>query len=188
MTRLSAHPSRFGGPILAPTRALGGCLTDSTATDAEAPPRNPQIDQAHTWSHQTFLKLGALPSAVPCGRLHVRQILWEWGLEPLTDSTELIVSELVTNAVHASQGLTASRYNGHWTPGVPPVRLWCQSDCEQVLVQVWDANDRTPQAQDEDVGAENGRGLLLVTHLSTDWNTYSLERSTGKIVWALGTR
>jgi anti-sigma regulatory factor (Ser/Thr protein kinase) len=143
------------------------------------------MNQANTWPLQTFIELGALPSAVPCARLHARQVLCEWGLEVLIDSTELIVSELVTNAVHASEGLTASRYNGHWTPGTPPVRLWLQSDGEQVLIQIWDANDRAPQPQEEELEAENGRGLLLVTCLSTDSNTYRLERSSGKIVWAL---
>jgi anti-sigma regulatory factor (Ser/Thr protein kinase) len=140
---------------------------------------------ADSWPLQTFLMLGALLSAVPCARLRTRQVLWEWGLESLTDSIELIVSELFTNAVHVSQGLTASHYNGHWTPGTPPVRLWLQSDCEQVLIQVWDANDRVPEPQEDGLEAETGRGLLLVAHLSTDWNTYSLERSSGKIVWAL---
>jgi hypothetical protein len=65
----------------------------------------------------------------------------------------LIVSELFTNAVHVSQGLTASRYNGHWTSGALPVRLWIQSDYEQVLIQVWDANDRVPQLQAEKLEA-----------------------------------
>ena len=54
------------------------------------------------WELRTFLELGALPTAVPCARLHVRQVLWEWHLGALADTTELLVSELVTNAVHAS--------------------------------------------------------------------------------------
>ncbi len=43
--------------------------------------------------------LGALPSAVPCARLHARQVLWEWGLSKDAETAELLLSELVTNAV-----------------------------------------------------------------------------------------
>jgi anti-sigma regulatory factor (Ser/Thr protein kinase) len=183
---LSAHPLEFGdggarSSVCAPSRGPVG----SAAAQPEPPPHNPQIDMADTWPLQTSLKLGALPGAVPCARLHARQVLWEWDLELLTDSAELIVSELVTNAVHASHGLTASRYSGHWTPGMPPVRLWLQSNLKQVLIQVWDSNDRTPQLQVDEGEAENGRGLLLVTHLSIDWNSYRLDRTSGKIVWAV---
>ena len=31
------------------------------------------------WALQDFLEFGALVSAVPCARLHARQVLWEWG-------------------------------------------------------------------------------------------------------------
>src|SRR2546430_14597646 len=87
------------------------------------------------WELRTFLELGALPSAVPCARLHTRQVLWEWQLSPLADTAELIVSELVTNAVQASAGLTGSRRSGRGVPGVPPVRLWLFSDRRRGLVQ-----------------------------------------------------
>ena len=109
---------------------------------------------------------------------------WEWDLESLSDSTELIVSELVTNAVHASRGLASGRYHGHWRPGTPPVRLWLQSDGTKVLIQVWDNSDRMPQPQAERLEAEGGRGLLLVTCMSGDCGAHRLERSSGKIVWA----
>ncbi len=59
------------------------------------------------WPLQDFLELGALVSAVPCARLHARQVLWEWGvLGSLGESTELLVAELVTNAVKASRAAT----------------------------------------------------------------------------------
>jgi hypothetical protein len=35
---------------------------------------------ADPWPLQSHLELGALPTAVPCARLHARQMLWEWGL------------------------------------------------------------------------------------------------------------
>jgi anti-sigma regulatory factor (Ser/Thr protein kinase) len=39
---------------------------------------------------------------VPCASLHVKHVLWEWGLNPLAERAELLVSELVTNAVNAT--------------------------------------------------------------------------------------
>jgi len=49
--------------------------------------------------HRSHLVLGALPSAVPCARLHAKLVLAEWGLKALAETAELLVSELVTNAV-----------------------------------------------------------------------------------------
>ena len=138
------------------------------------------------WPLQSHLILGALPSAVPCARLHTRHILWEWGLQPLTDPAELIVSELVTNAVHASEALTASRYAGRWAPGRPPVRLWLHGHQQRIAIQVWDANNQLPARQpaDPDPDTESGRGLLLVESLGNAWGSYHPQHSSGKIVWA----
>jgi anti-sigma regulatory factor (Ser/Thr protein kinase) len=52
----------------------------------------------------SYLQLGALPTAVPCARLHAKHLVWEWGLDDLAESSELLVSELVTNAVQAMEG------------------------------------------------------------------------------------
>lgn len=135
---------------------------------------------------QSYLELGALPSAVPCARLHARQVLWEWGLQDLADPVELIVSELITNGLHASGELTSSRYAGRWTPGVPPLRLWLQAeDNKRVVIQVWDGNDKPPTPQGVNVGAEGGRGLLLVEAMSAAWGSYQVEGLSGKVVWAV---
>jgi two-component sensor histidine kinase len=137
------------------------------------------------WDLRTFLELGALPTAVPCARLHTRQVLWEWHLDMLADTAELIVSELVTNAVQASAGLTGSRRSGRWVPGTPPVRLWLSCDRRRVLIQVWDASDGHPAPQHPGPDAESGRGLLLVESLSTDSGAYPPQQSGGKVVWAI---
>ena len=133
----------------------------------------------------THLELGALLTAVPCARLHVKHVLREWHLEQIADTAELIVSELVTNAVRASAGLTSSEYAGRWAPGLPPVRFWLASDGEHVVVQVWDASDKTPVLQHPDADAESGRGLELVEALATAGGSYTPDRSSGKIVWAV---
>src|SRR5256885_13072487 len=72
----------------------------------------------------TYLELGALPTAVPCARLHVKHVLREWQMVQLADPVELIVAELVTNAMQASAGLTGSQVARRWSPRLPPVRLW----------------------------------------------------------------
>jgi anti-sigma regulatory factor (Ser/Thr protein kinase) len=127
------------------------------------------------WPLHSFLELGALPGAVPCARLHARQLLWEWGLAALTSSTELVVSELVTNAIQASRktGLAA------------PVRLWLLSDKAQVLVLVWDASPHSPVRADVSDETENGRGLVLVDAVSQQWAWYfPAAEEGGKYVWA----
>lgn len=137
------------------------------------------------WPLRSYLELGALPSAVPCARLHARHVLWEWHLEELADPIELVVSELVTNGQRASARITGSRYEGVWQPGVAPVRLWLYADRQRVLVQVWDGDDRAPEPQSNDLLAESGRGLLLVESLCAGWGTYRPEGASGKVVWAV---
>lgn len=137
------------------------------------------------WPLQSYLELAALPSAVPCARLHSRQVLWEWGLHAITDAAELIVSEIVTNGISAVQGLTGSRYAGHWMPGAPPLRLWLYADQQRIAIQVWDANDQPPTRQATELDAESGRGLLLVEALSEAWGSYKARDSSGKVVWAI---
>lgn len=87
--------------------------------------------------------------------------------------TELVVSELTTNALRASAGLTASRFAGKFAAGTPPVRLWLHSDGQRILIQVWDGNDEMPNRQEVDPSAESGRGLLLVESLASDWGGIS---------------
>lgn len=137
------------------------------------------------WLLQSYLELGALPSAVPCARLHAKHVLWEWGLDGFTDTVELVVSELITNAQRASAKLTGSRFKGQWRPGVPPVRLWLYADTQRVLVQVWDGDDRMPEPQGVDLEAETGRGLLLVESLCSEWGAWRPEGTSGKLVWAV---
>jgi len=129
----------------------------------------------HWWPLQDFLELGALVSAVPCARLHARQVLWEWGIGNLGDSTELLVTELTSNAV------TASREAGRDSA----VRLWLLSDSAQILILVWDASPRPPVLTDAGDEAEHGRGLMLVDAVSEQWGWYPREDSDGKFVWAI---
>lgn len=125
------------------------------------------------WPLRSFLELGALSSAVPCARLHTRQLLWEWQLTSLTDA-ELVVSEIVTNAVQITQADTRTT----------PVRLWLLAERTRLLILVWDASPLPPVPVTTSDDAENGRGLLLVDTLSTRWGHFPLS-SGGKAVWSL---
>jgi anti-sigma regulatory factor (Ser/Thr protein kinase) len=127
------------------------------------------------WPLQDFLELAALVSAVPCARLHARQVLWEWGLARLGENAELLVTELVTNSVKASQAVTQAS----------PVRLWLVSDLAQILILVWDASPQPPVRVDASGEAENGRGLMLVEAISEQWGWYCPDDSDGKFVWAI---
>ena len=71
--------------------------THGPGIDVAAPSRN-RVGATGEWPRRSFLELGAVPGAVPCARLHARQVMWEWGLDALRDDTELVVSELVTKA------------------------------------------------------------------------------------------
>ena len=112
-------------------------------------------------------------------------MLWEWDLQLLSDSVKLVVSELVTNAIQAADGLMASRFAGSWTDGPPPVRFWLVRERHGVIILVWDGNDRWPERQDTSPDDESGRGLLLVEALSQEWGCFTPNQSSGKVVWAV---
>jgi hypothetical protein len=142
-------------------------------------------DPAVPWPHQSYLELGALPTAAPCARLHTMLVLWEWALDRLVATAGLVVSELVSNAVEASAPLSGSRFAGQWSPGTPPVRLWLSADEQRLVIQVWDGDDRPPVPRPVVPEADSGRGLLLVGSLSSEWGCYTPERCSGKVVWAV---
>jgi anti-sigma regulatory factor (Ser/Thr protein kinase) len=132
---------------------------------------------------QTSLVLGALSSAVACARLHARNVMYEWNLPSAADSVELIVSELVTNAVCASTGPNGRpRYDAK--TGLPPVGLRLSYDRVHVLIEVWDQDPRLPMARAADSDDESGRGLMLVEALCERWDCTVSPRWGGKVVWA----
>jgi anti-sigma regulatory factor (Ser/Thr protein kinase) len=138
------------------------------------PPQSQGIGMDSEWPLRDFIELGALPGAVPCARLHARQLLWEWGLTRLSDSTELLVSELVTNAMQASRAMEQ----------ITPVRLWLLTDKTRIMILVWDASPQPPTRMSISGDAESGRGLLLVETISDRWDWYFPQDTGGKVVWA----
>lgn len=132
---------------------------------------------------QPHLEMTAWPSAVPCARHHARQLLWDTGFKEFMEPVELLVSELVTNAVRACGGLDEqSRDVGH---ARSVIRLWLSVEADSVLVLVWDASPARPQRQELRPSADSGRGLYLVELLSAAWGCFEIDGQPGKVVWAL---
>jgi anti-sigma regulatory factor (Ser/Thr protein kinase) len=119
--------------------------------------------------------LSALPTAPSCARQVCRLQLAEWGLVALSDSCDLIVSELASNAVRACE------YLGR--PAQLGIRLSVRG--ERVRIEVWDPAPGLPRLNaDATELDETGRGLHLVDALSAGrWGTHPCPDGT-KIVWA----
>ena len=105
------------------------------------------------------------PRSVGRAREYARAQLLAWDMEPLVDTTELLVSELVTNALRYGEG---------------EIRLRLLLD-RTLVCEVWDSGlvqPRRRRARDTD---EGGRGLQLVGLLSAAWGSRRTPR--GKTVW-----
>ncbi|MEU1403312.1 SpoIIE family protein phosphatase [Streptomyces sp. NPDC005728] len=89
-----------------------------------------------------------------------------WGLEEESFTTELIVSELVTNAL---------RY------GAGPITLRLIRD-RHLICEVSDGSSTSPHVRRAEETDEGGRGLYLITQLTQGWGTRYHER--GKTIWA----
>ncbi|WP_394430873.1 ATP-binding SpoIIE family protein phosphatase [Streptomyces sp. SGAir0957] len=104
-------------------------------------------------------------SAPGRARRLARSALARWGLEEMTDSVELLVSEVVTNAVrYASRPIT--------------LRL-LRTDV--LRCEVGDDVPQLPRQRQARATDEGGRGLFLVNRLARRWGATRL--STGKVVW-----
>ncbi|MGV9273154.1 SpoIIE family protein phosphatase [Streptomyces griseosporeus] len=106
------------------------------------------------------------PAAVREVRALVGRQLAAWDLEELAFTTELILSELVTNAI---------RY------GSAPVRVRLLLD-RTLICEVSDGSSTSPHLRYAAASDEGGRGLFLVAQLAERWGTRYTP--TGKIIWA----
>ena len=131
--------------------------------------------------------LGALPTVPRLARGFVNVTLKIWGLDTLTDVTELLVSELSTNVVRASldpAGLL--RYDEDDKAPLLWIRLLC--DRVQLMVEVWDTLSPSlgaPVTRHPDPDEESGRGLEIIETLAEDWGWDTVPGWTGKKVWAV---
>jgi two-component sensor histidine kinase len=105
-----------------------------------------------------------------------------WGLEALADDAEMIVDELVVNAVlHGTQaGLTRANPG----TGLTVLRLCMLRRAGEVMLAVVDPGNEAPMPRRPDWGGESGRGLQIVGALSHVWG-WSPIAGHGKAVWAV---
>ncbi|MEV0177437.1 SpoIIE family protein phosphatase [Streptomyces sp. NPDC050803] len=106
------------------------------------------------------------PAEVAAARQWATEQLAAWGLDEAAFVTELVVSELVTNAI---------RY------GEPPVQLRLIRD-RSLICEVSDGSSTSPHLRRAHAFDEGGRGLLLVAQLTRRWG--SRQTGRGKTIWA----
>jgi serine phosphatase RsbU (regulator of sigma subunit)/anti-sigma regulatory factor (Ser/Thr protein kinase)/PAS domain-containing protein len=140
-SRLPAKPSDDIALIVARTRALAA-------------------DRIAEWD------VPSDPAAVGEVRASVTRQLARWGLDELTFTTELILSELVTNAI---------RYGG----GSIHVRVLYD---RTLVCEVFDSSSTSPHLRYAAMTDEGGRGLFLVAQLAERWGTRYTP--AGKVIWA----
>ncbi|WP_019068544.1 SpoIIE family protein phosphatase [Streptomyces hokutonensis] len=118
-------------------------------------------EQVSTWD------IPADPSLVAPIRKQVVEQLDTWNLSEAGFTAELVVSELVTNAI---------RYGAH------PIRLRLIHDAATLICEVSDTNHTAPHLRRAKTWDEGGRGLLLVAQLTQRWG--SRHTADGKTIWA----
>jgi anti-sigma regulatory factor (Ser/Thr protein kinase) len=108
----------------------------------------------------------------------------EWGLSGLAETVELVVSELVTNAVLATTGSDGRPRYDDELAGLPVVHIRLLSDRERVVVEVWDRSTEAPTLKEAEPDQESGRGLMLVEAVCERWGWATAAGWHGKAVWA----
>ncbi|MFJ8474263.1 SpoIIE family protein phosphatase [Kitasatospora sp. NPDC094011] len=137
---LPAHPEDDIALLVAETRVL-------------APDRVAQWD------------VPADPAAVGAVRGQVARRLADWGLDEAAFVTELILSELVTNAIRYGSG---------------PIRVRLLRD-RSLICEVSDGSSTSPHLRYAATEDEGGRGLFLVAQFADRWGTRYT--ATGKVIW-----
>lgn len=148
------------------------------------PRPDPDLARMQEWPLRSYLELRALPTSVRSARRRTRSVLRHWGMGALADTVELLVSEIVTNAVRASAAITPDHDEAGQGRRTSWIRFWLTSDGHSVLIRVWDGDHRYPTWRNAGLDAEAGRGLLLIEALSVRWGCSVPDRPGGKIVWA----
>ncbi|MBQ1091943.1 PAS domain-containing protein [Streptomyces sp. B93] len=137
--------------------------------DGPAPPgavlllaRTRRLDE----NHMSAWDLPSDPAVVATARNLVQRQLDVWGLEETAFVTELVVSELVTNAIRYAEG---------------PIGLRIIHDQHTLICEVSDGSTTAPHLRYARTGDEGGRGLFLVAQLTQRWGTRFSD--TGKTIW-----
>ncbi|MGW4691075.1 SpoIIE family protein phosphatase [Kitasatospora cineracea] len=170
-----------GGDIGAGLAALCGNLIDPKQTPDEA--CDTVLNTLHSDDRQDDIALlvarfdGVPPTEVATWQLGVTELevgrarrlvrdqLAAWQLTALAETVELLVSELVTNAVRVARSEVQLQL----------IRV------DKLLVEVSDDNHNLPSLEPADSFSEHGRGLNLVSKLAEKWGT--ARKAVGKVVY-----
>ncbi|MFC9066484.1 SpoIIE family protein phosphatase [Streptomyces harbinensis] len=106
------------------------------------------------------------PASCGIARQDVSGQLTDWGLAELVFTTELVVTELIANAIRHATG---------------PIRLRLILD-RTLIVEVSDTSSTAPHLRRAAGFDEGGRGLMLVAQLTERWGTR--QSAGGKTIWA----
>ncbi|MFI1970859.1 SpoIIE family protein phosphatase/ATP-binding protein [Streptomyces cinnamoneus] len=144
--------------------AVLGALLPSTQSDDIAllvsRTRVLEADRTAEW------ELPADPAVVARARADVTRQLSRWGLEEAVFTAELILSELITNAIRHASG---------------PIRVRLLRD-RMLICEVSDTSSTSPHLRYAAAEDEGGRGLFLVAQLAERWGTRYIP--DGKVIWA----
>jgi hypothetical protein len=115
-------------------------------------------DQDAAWLASSVLPpLGALRTAPATARGHVRGTLAAWRLSELSDTVELVVSELAANAVNASTG--PDGHPAHLDGRIPVIRVRLFAGEAVLVAEVWDEAGGVPARKNAGAADESGRAL-----------------------------
>lgn len=177
---------KFKSPL--PTRTRVRPMT--RAAIAESAPRHPLPDRPRVvrmpsdwWDAPSVVALALTPDPQPAkaARRFTRATLSRWGLDPLADDAEVIVAELVANALcHASSAADVRPPDR--SRGRIGLRLFRRAG--EVMCAVLDPSDTAPVLRAPNYETECGRGLQLVDALCDVWG-WSPVVGRGKAVWAI---
>jgi anti-sigma regulatory factor (Ser/Thr protein kinase) len=125
------------------------------------------------WPLMSVLVLGPLPTSASFARSQARNVLAEWRLpRDMVSDSEMVVSELATNALQAT-----------WTLDQPqPIALWLLASRRRLTIEVWDRHPGVPVRRQATADSESGRGLAIVEAYSSRWG---VRRATSRVkaVW-----
>lgn len=131
------------------------------------------VEQSET--QEASLRLVRRRSSVPEARALLRAKLGEWRAgEAAVDVGELVLSELVTNALRVA--VPGDRMIG--------VRIVCRERGASLRLEVSDAGGGRPVVRRPGELETGGRGLLLVEALAYRWGVDERSAGIGKTVWA----
>lgn len=120
-------------------------------------------------------RLSRRPRSAPRARAALHALLGDWGAgDDLLHTAELVLSELVTNALRAPA--PSDRQVG--------VRIALSSTDGLLRLEVSDAGSGRPEVRHPGAEDERGRGLRLVDELSHRWGVSARAGGIGKTVWS----